>query len=155
MIPYCSEEAYTLEKLLNKITESGYELKQPADESEVEKIEKDLALHIPEDLKNILLKTNGIEDEFGGELIWSAEYILHENKWLRDELSSEVETYNFEDYFFFSDAGNGDLLGYRMETSIVKNPQIYLWNHEENIYTEIAQSLYEFLLGWINGSITV
>lgn len=61
----------------------------------------------------------------------------------------------FDHLLFFSDAGNGDLLGYRILNGSIQDNEIFAWNHEDDSRTWISSSLENFLKGWITGEITV
>ena len=48
----------------------------------------------------------------------------------------------FDNLFFFSDAGNGDLFCYSiLKNGIIEKTDIYVWNHEDDSRTWAAASL--------------
>lgn len=59
------------------------------------------------------------------------------------------------DFLFFSDAGNGDLFGFKISNGSIHSDEVYVWNHEEDSLSIIASSLEKFIKGWIVGEISV
>jgi hypothetical protein len=63
---------------------------------------------------------------------------------------------DFCELLLFADAGNGDLLGYRLTMEgIPRDESIYVWNHEDDSIIDVAPDLKSFLEGWVSGRISV
>jgi hypothetical protein len=133
-----------------------YHFKEPASKYEISQIQKELNVELPEELAALLNENNGVFDRWNCPLIWSTSRIIEENLFFR-----RFEVYRdiympFENLFFFSDAGNGDLFCYAIQKngSIEKN-DIFVWNHEDDSRTWVANSLKQFVEGWITGKISI
>ncbi|WP_102264502.1 SMI1/KNR4 family protein [Mesobacillus jeotgali] len=142
-------------EFVSTISKEHY-FKEPATKYEIDQIQKELNVELPEELAVLLNETNGVFDNWNCPLIWSTSQIVKDNLFFR----------NFEDYkdiympldhlFFFSEAGNGDLFCYAIlkNGSIEKN-DIYVWNHEDDSRTWVAASLKQFIEGWLTDKIGV
>lgn len=60
---------------------------------------------LPTDLTALLRESDGIEDEYGDGLIWSAEQITAENRNLRGDAAFSTLYMPFDPLLFFADAG--------------------------------------------------
>ncbi|MGP4040952.1 SMI1/KNR4 family protein [Gracilibacillus sp. D59] len=62
----------------------------------------------------------------------------------------------FDNLFFFSDAGNGDVFCYAiLKNGTIEKNDIFVWNHEDDGRTLVADSLKHFIEGWITGKIYI
>ncbi|TYP71993.1 SMI1/KNR4 family protein [Paenibacillus methanolicus] len=134
---------------------SDYQFSVPATEAELLEIEEKLNASLPEALLTLYQETNGIFGDYGISLVWSTERAIKENLYFR----SLPETLDYlkplDEFLFFSDAGNGDLFGYKLTNGNIQREDIYVWNHENDQRTVIASSLEEFITGWATGVISV
>ncbi|KUP07171.1 cell wall assembly protein [Bacillus coahuilensis p1.1.43] len=133
-----------------------HHFKEPATNNEMELVQKELNVQMPKELADLFKETNGVFDNWNCPLIWSTSQISKDNKFFRNFEDYSDIYMPFENLFFFSDAGNGDLFCY----SIVKNgtidkTDIYVWNHEDDSRTWVAASLKDFIEGWLTGQIGV
>ncbi|MGW2572810.1 SMI1/KNR4 family protein [Streptomyces sp. NPDC001537] len=97
---------------------------------------------LPTDLTALLRESNGIEDEYGDGLIWSAERIASENQSLREDAELATLYMPFDPLLFCADAGNGDLFAL---LSRIDRPDVFVWNHEDDSRTWVAPSLAKYL----------
>lgn len=97
----------------------------PATRDAIESVKKKLNIDLPTKLADLYSETNGVYGEYGISFIWSIEQLVKENLffWTLDKYR---DIQPLETYLFFSDAGNGDLFGYRIENGEIQSEEIYL-----------------------------
>jgi hypothetical protein len=103
------------------------ELRDPVDPGTLDRIEAALAQSLPQDLRSFLLESNGLEDEYGTEVIWPAERILGDNLSFRGDEQYKSLYMPFDSLVFFGDNGGGDQFAY------VRTPErneVFVWDHE-------------------------
>jgi len=125
--------------------------REPATRDVIAAAEADLGAPIPDEIRELLGETNGIEGEYGLGLIWPVERIAEDNKRFRSS-SEFAELYlPFEGLVFFADAGNGDQFAISM-----RGPRdIYAWNHEDDSRTWVASTVLDYLRRWMTGELQV
>lgn len=114
----------------------------PADRQILDQIEQHLGQPLPSPLKQLLLETDGLDDEFGTEVVWSAQRILDDNKQFRTESSFRDLYMPFDDMMFFGDNGGGD------QFSFARNPErndVFVWDHETDSRNWVSASLEDYL----------
>ncbi|MEK4512139.1 MULTISPECIES: SMI1/KNR4 family protein [Paenibacillus] len=126
---------------------------QPASIKSINSVEIELKVQFPQSLKNLLLESDGVHDEFECDVIWPVERILEENKNIRIEYLEERETFN--DFLLFSDAGNGDQFAFSITDGDSDMEEICVWNHEDESREILSSSLNEFIKGWLEGTIEI
>ena len=62
---------------------------------------------------------------------------------------------SFDNTLFFGDAGNGDQFAYPICDGVIRRPDIFVWNHENDSRMWIAPSLQRYLEWWLTGRITI
>jgi len=132
-----------------------YQFKAPATNEQIISIKEELNVELPQKLIELYNETNGVYGNYGISLIWSTEQIVKENLFCRTIHEYRDSMMPLDNFLFFSDAGNGDLFGYRIVNGSIQNDDIYVWNHEDDSRTVIASSLEEFIKGWVTGGISV
>ncbi|WP_043932566.1 SMI1/KNR4 family protein [Bacillus sp. EB01] len=133
-----------------------YQLKEPATKFEIDQIIKELNVELPKELADLFSETNGVFDNWNCPLIWSTSQIVKDNLFFRNYEDYEDIYMPFDNLFFFSDAGNGDLFCYSItKKGTIEKNDIYVWNHEDDSRTWVAASLKHFIKGWIKGEISV
>lgn len=132
-----------------------YHFKAPGTNIEIAHIKEELNVQLPEKLQEVYNETNGIFDKYECPLIWSIEQMIKDNLFFRNFDDYKDIYMPFDHLLFFSDAGNGDLFGYRILNGSIRDEEIFVWNHEDDSRTWISSSLENFLKGWITGEITV
>ncbi|MBO1333484.1 SMI1/KNR4 family protein [Streptomyces sp. VRA16 Mangrove soil] len=114
----------------------------PAAEEALAAIERHLGQPVPEDLRALLLETDGIEDDCGTETVWTAERILAENADFRAAPDFRELYQPFDSLMFFGDNGGGD------QFAFVRTPRrddVFVWDHETDSRTWVAPSLKSYL----------
>ncbi|MEW1892985.1 SMI1/KNR4 family protein [Streptomyces sp. NBC_00523] len=122
----------------------------PASESSLARCATVLGHPLPKDLVALLRETDGIEDEYGDGLIWSAENMAATNQGLREDPGFPALYMPFTPLLFFADAGNGDLFAL---LSTIDRPDVFVWNHENDSRTWVAPSLATYLDWRLTGRI--
>lgn len=114
---------------------------------------------LPEELEELFRQTNGINENLNGEkigeLIWTVERVIEENKEYRSYPDFKELYMSFEQLLFFSDAGNGDLFGFVTLNGRFDRFDIFVWNHENDSRNWCAPNLTKFIEWWTNGTIKV
>lgn len=128
----------------------------PATETEIAKIEDMFQVRLPDELKDFLRETNGVEySEYDLPLVWDTDQIQQENYDMRSGKTFKEMYMPFDPLLFIADAGNGDLFGYRVLNGVIDNCDIYTWNHEDDSRTWVAPSLQVFIEWWHEGKISI
>jgi hypothetical protein len=123
----------------------------PASAKDIHDLEDELAITLPEELKSLLLKTNGIRDKKGVGIIWDTDRIVRENKELRKDPVYREHYQPFSMFLFFSDTDNGDLFAFKYDRNQPAAKSIYIWNHDDDSRKEVAATLHDFLEGRMKG----
>jgi hypothetical protein len=126
------------------------ELSDPADETTIDALEDQLGLDLPEDLRSLLLETDGLVDDAGGEPVWPVERIVEENLALgRDGDTPVLPEGADADLLFFGDTGGDDLFVYRLGGN---RPDVYLWVAGRQETHWVASDLQSMLDAWFRES---
>ncbi|MGW1006487.1 SMI1/KNR4 family protein [Streptomyces sp. NPDC002520] len=118
------------------------DLQDPATSDALTAIEEQLGQPLPESLRELLAETDGIEANYGTEVVWTAEKILEENQAFRANEQFRNLYMPFDALMFFGDNGGGD------QFAFVRTPardEIFVWDHETDSRTWIASSLESYL----------
>ncbi|MFG3013438.1 SMI1/KNR4 family protein [Streptomyces cinerochromogenes] len=118
------------------------ELQDPAAPDVLAAVEEQLGQQLPGSLREFLTETDGIEADYGTEVVWSAEKIMEENQSFRRNAEFRDLYMSFEALLFFGDNGAGD------QFAFVRTPprdDIFVWDHETDSRTWVASSLESYL----------
>ncbi|MFD7296592.1 SMI1/KNR4 family protein [Streptomyces sp. NPDC059897] len=115
---------------------------RPAPSAEVVRVESSLSQALPPELRTLLLEANGLQDQYGTDVIWSAAQVLEENLVARSDEAFAQLYAPFDPFVFFGDNGGGDRFAFLAEA-----PQdgVWVWDHETDERTRVAGSLQEYL----------
>jgi hypothetical protein len=105
----------------------------------------------PDELRELLAETDGVEGEYGLGLVWSARRIAEDNARFRASQDFAELYMPFDGLVFFSDAGNGDQVG----VALSGNQEVYVWSHEDDSRTWVASTVIGFLEEWMTGRLSV
>lgn len=119
------------------------ELNAPAGEDDLAGVERTVNQPLPADLRSFLLESNGVSDEYGTELVWPTATIIRTNVEFRQNPSFAELYQPFDDLLFFGENGGGDQFAVRPDSG---SGAIYVWNHETDERTQIAERLEDFLI---------
>ncbi|MGW0336890.1 SMI1/KNR4 family protein [Streptomyces sp. NPDC003011] len=118
------------------------ELHNPATEGSLSDIESRLGQQVPHTLRAFLGETDGIEANFGTELVWTSEKIMAENAAFRNNEQFRALYMPFKPLMFFGDNGGGDQFAF---VRIPARDDVFVWDHETDSRTWISPSLESFL----------
>jgi hypothetical protein len=115
-----------------------------------------LGVEMPADLSELLCETNGIEGEYGLGLVWNLDRIVEDNLMFRQNANFRDIYMPFDHLLFFADAGNGDQFAFPVcANSVIHRPDVFVWNHEDDSRSWVANSLKDYLDGWLSGRLKV
>lgn len=114
-------------------------LEDPADETTIAAAEQALGRPLPDDLRSLLCESDGVEDGYGTDVVWSAERIAAENAWLRDPGIDVAER-----LLVFGETENGELFGCQPRGP---TPDVYLV-HNDGSRRWVASDLQSLLEQW-------
>ncbi|QOK29984.1 SMI1/KNR4 family protein (plasmid) [Cytobacillus oceanisediminis] len=95
-----------------KYISEEHHFKDSATKFEIAQIKKELNVELPDELAALFNETNGVFDNWNYPLVWSTSQIIQDNLFYRNFEGYRDIYMPFDDLFFFSDTGNGDLFCY-------------------------------------------
>lgn len=132
---------------------SAFAAVPPASTDAIEHCENTLAVTLPEQLRTLLLHSNGLFDSTECSLIWSVEEIEQKNIEFRAQ-EAFVELYMpFDHLLFFGDTGGGDQFAVPILGGEIRGQDVFLWNHENDSRTWIAADILQLLDFWASGKL--
>jgi hypothetical protein len=126
-----------------------------ASEGAVRDCERELGLELPEQLRELLLESDGIQGEYGLGLVWPVLQIRDDNRHFRSSPDFRELYMPFDPLLFFGDAGNGDQFAYAINDGLVRRDDIFAWIHEDDSRTWVAPSLDRYFEWWLEGRINL
>lgn len=124
-------------------------LSAPASEGRVEALAGALGVSVPAELRALLLETDGVADRTGARVVWPADEIARQNREFRTKAEFRQLYMPFDSLLFFGEAGNGDQFFFRVLDGLVRDADVYVWEHETDNRVWIAPSLEPFLVRWL------
>jgi hypothetical protein len=122
---------------------------------EIEKAEVRLGVLLPDELKSLLLESNGVEGSYGLGLIWDVERIKKDNFNFRQILDFKNWYMPFDHLLFFADAGNGDQFAFGILNGEIRKPDIFVWNHENDSRQWVAPTLDVYIEWWLGNKLKI
>ena len=119
---------------------------QPASAAAIQQLEQQLRLVLPSELKALLSESDGLFSPSRGSFIWTMKGILTCNSEFRTIESFKELYMPFDHMLFIGDNGSGDQYFYPILAGSVRNPDIYLWNHENDSRQWFAGHMHQFLV---------
>ncbi|MEV0437146.1 SMI1/KNR4 family protein [Nocardia sp. NPDC050413] len=120
------------------------ELAPPVSDTEIDQIERRLGQQVPNDLRDLLRCTNGVQAEWGAGLVWSVQEMIDQNIEFRCDAEFAELYMSFDQLMFFGDNGGGDQFCYvRLPSG--HNTGVYVWEHETDDRKWAAGSLTDYL----------
>lgn len=153
-------KSYILSTINSLEKETSFDFNSAATDHSIAELKSEFNLsNLPGELKEFYKQANGINELMDnikiGEVIWPIERVIETNKSFRNEPAFKDLYMSFEELFFFSDAGNGDLFAFVALNDKFDRSDIYVWNHENDSRTWVAPNLGKFIEWWMNGTIKV
>lgn len=136
----------------------------PCSQSQIEQLEKQFNVKLPESLCSLYLESDGVSgcrmNEDGRwmydlEIPWTISECIEQNEYYRTEGQSDYSC-NFKDMFFFADAGADCILfGFQVLDSRACDPAVMVWDPIPNEWRQSAPDLKTFIKGWLTSTISV
>lgn len=125
----------------------------PASWAVMDLAERALGVKFPDELRELLTESDGVEGEYGLGLLWPAERIHEDNLSVRSNGSFKDLYMPFDCLLFFADAGNGDQFAYPIQNGEIRRNDVFVWNHEDDSRTWVAPSLKQYFEWWPAGKL--
>ena len=127
------------------------EFAPPATRSQVASAEQSLGVEFPECLRTLLTESGGVTGEYGLDIVWPIERIVADNLSFRTNEEFPELYMPFDHLLFFSDAGDGDQFAFAINAGVIRRPDVFAWDHENDSRNWIAPSLEKYLEWWLAG----
>ncbi len=137
----------------------------PASILDVEAAEKHLTTRFPETLKSILSESDGVMDQLsvdGGPyfdnmwLLWPVRQIVDENLEFRKHIRETSSNHDGHNLVFIASAGvDGILFGFESTDKLSEDCPIVSWHPVGKRICRVADSVADFLDGWLCNRISV
>ncbi len=115
--------------------------------SSIAEVESVLAIEFPEQLRTLLLESNGVLGEYELGLVWNLDRIRDDNLHFRNDASFADLYMPFDHLLFFADAGNGDQFAFPIQNGRIQRPDVFVWDHECDDRRWVAGSLKQYIQG--------
>ena len=141
-------------ELIAELTKNNefVEIQPPCPEKEIEKTEKAVGYPFPKELKVLLRELDG--DKY---LLLSAKEIIKQvklNREIQEEYSDEEFAKDLDKFIFFAENGCGDYYCYHADfDGMIDETAIYIWEHEEFCYKQVAVNMEELITRYYNDEI--
>ncbi|MFI9213954.1 SMI1/KNR4 family protein [Streptomyces sp. NPDC053253] len=120
----------------------GAGFRSPAQVAALADAERRLGCGLPDELRQLLLESDGIIGHTAVDTVWPAERIAERNLFFRSDRSFAQLYMPFDALLFFGDNGGGD------QFAFVQTPQrrdIFVWEHETDSRRWVAGDLGDYL----------
>jgi hypothetical protein len=116
---------------------------QSASYTDISAIHKALGHGIPDQLRELLLETNGIESPYS-TLVYSTARIIEVNRTFRtvDYLADRMP---FEHLLFFGTVSDGDEFAFPLLRNGKFGDAVFIWSHDTDCREEYAMSLADYI----------
>ena len=119
----------------------------PARPGDIDRLARELGVAVPDDLRALLLASDGVTDRYGAGLVWPTAQIARRNAELRTNPAFRELYMPFDALLLFGEAGDGDLFFHPILDGAVRSPDVYRWAHETDSRVWCASDLAGFLAG--------
>jgi hypothetical protein len=131
-------------ELLNRLT-SDCKFSTPATQIQISAAESALNIKFPDELCALLLESNGVKERYECDLIWPVERVQADNLIFRSKKSFRKLYMPFDSLLFFCDSGSGDQFAFAIHDGVIRRPDVFVWDHEDDSRTWVAPSLEKYL----------
>ncbi|MEV7017331.1 SMI1/KNR4 family protein [Streptomyces sp. NPDC093991] len=114
----------------------------PADPVLLDRLERALGQPLPEDLRSLLMESDGVSDDYGTDVVWSAQRILDDNLSFRGNEQFRTLYMPFDSLMFFGDNGGGDQFAF---VRAPKSDEVFVWDHETDSRRCVSPNLESYL----------
>ncbi len=118
----------------------------PVTASDLARAEAELRIAFPDELRSLLLETNGVSAYYSSPLVWPVEEIVTQNRFFRANPDFAELYMPFDSLLLFGAEGNSDHFGYSILGGQIRlSSFIYEWDHESDSRVWFATDLPEYL----------
>lgn len=108
-----------------------WEANPPAGESGLGATERSLGVQLPASLRDFLTEADGMTDEYGSAVIWSAAEIERNNREFRSTEGFRGLYMPFDHLLFFGQDAGGDLFAFAIHADgRIHKRDVFRWDHE-------------------------
>ncbi len=125
----------------------------PASSRHLAEAEKDLCIVFPDELRELLSESDGVNGAYGLGVVWPLARIREDNLQFRSNPDFRALYMPFDCLLFFGDAGDGDQFGYAILDGAIRRDDVYRWSHENDGREWAASSLRQYLERWATGQL--
>ena len=122
-----------------RLARHGLAVRDPASERDVAAAERDLGARFPDELRALLLESDGAYDRYGFAVVLPAAYIVRRSHELWG-LDGEQLYMAFAPHLFFGEEGDGGAYFFRVLGGEA-GPAIFAWDHETDSRESYAYTL--------------
>jgi SMI1-KNR4 cell-wall len=149
-------KAYITKELGNLDKTTSFAFNLPVSVSSLVDLKTQFGL---KELDELYRQTNGVDELSNGKkmgaLVWTIDRVIETNKEYRNNLDYKNLYMSFDQLFFISEAGNGDLFCFVTINGRFDRFDIFTWNHEDDSRIWVAPDLKTFIKWWTDGTIWV
>lgn len=132
-------------KRLVKKAASDAEFAAPAVAPDLETVEQALGIQLPQDLRELLLESDGVKAHYGSGVVWSASEIRKQNELFRTDEGFKELYMPFDNLLFFGADGGGDQFAFAIHADKrIHKRDIFRWKHESDERVWLANCLEVF-----------
>jgi hypothetical protein len=118
---------------------------EPTTETRLAALEQTLGVHLPGELRQLLLEFDGLIADFEADVVWSVAQIEQQNQQFRTEESFRDLYMPFHHLLFFGEDGGGDQFAFPIQADgEIHNPDIFRWEHETDARSWYARDLKQY-----------
>ena len=117
----------------------------PTTETRLAALEQTLGVHLPKQLRGLLLEFDGLIADLGADVVWSVAQIEQQNQQFRTEESFRDLYMPFVHLLFFGEDGGGDQFAFPNQADgEIHSPVIFRGEHETDARSWYARGLEQF-----------
>ncbi|WP_043262669.1 SMI1/KNR4 family protein [Streptomyces sp. CT34] len=125
---------------LEVFPEAGF--REPTEASQLTEAETRLGRTLPEELKQLLLESDGVIGPTHVDTVWTIDQIVEQNLLFWSDESFAQLYMPFDALLFFGDDGGGDQFAFVQKP---QRPDVFVWEHETDSRRWVANNLQDFL----------
>jgi hypothetical protein len=120
-------------KRLVKKAASDTVFASPGSDSQIATVEQALGIKFPEDLRELLLESDGVTAHYGSGLIWSSSKVQEQNQIFRADVDFKELYMPFDHLLFFGAECGGDQFAFAIHADgQIHKRDIFRWKHESD-----------------------
>lgn len=118
-----------------------------ASEDQIAKVvEEALGIPLPDDLKSLLLESDGVRADYSADVIWSCAVLVEQNLVFRRFQDFRELYMPFDNLLFIGADGGGDQFAYAIHANgEIAKSDVYRWDHETDGRGWFAGNLRQYL----------